>query len=114
MWFQTARVQEQEERKQWGKQQKTRHTYGQESDDDDDDDDDPDSGGEQTSAAGTSNQQTNESEDNSTSIANPNIDMTISMNSKRSCSACGSLTHQRRSHRDCLFHKKRLPKESDN
>ena len=98
--LQTARVQEQEDRKQWGKRQRVLHTYGPE-DDDDSSDDGP-------------QQPTTSSQPGANDVINDNgADIVLTMGSKKQCNACGSTTHQRRSSKQCPFNKKNLPEIVD-
>ena len=77
-----ARVQEQEERKQWIRKQRIRHTYGS---DNDDDDDELSDGCDITQNEGTA---------------------TSSITSKRKCK-CGSTSHKYTSHHECPMNKKK-------
>ena len=101
--MQTARVQEQEDRKQWGKRQRVLHTYGPEDDDDSSDDEPQSTTGPTTSSTPGANDV----------IDDESADVVLVMGSKKQCNACGSTTHQRRSSKQCPFNKKNLPEIVD-
>ena len=103
--LQTARVQEQEERKLWGNRQKAVHTYGADNDEDDDvdSDDGHEVGVSQPQEAGISQPHQTDG-----SVNDGTVDIILNLGSKKTC-RCGASTHQRTSSKKCPFNKKNLP-----
>ena len=98
----TARIEEQEERKQWAKRQKILHQYGEEEDNDDSSDD----GGSETPPAIAGQELV---DDAMLVLCKVNEETTKkgkgkAKSAQKPCK-CGSTTHSRTSFRDCPLHK---------